>query len=609
MPAIEALLLIILAGGLLTYLVSRLNKTLGMVLTILVSGFAFISVASYAQGAGTEFWNLPLPSILTFELTDTGLFFAVIVTFVFFMVSFFNPYYVSKLRYPSAYGMLFLFALAGSIGVFMTDNMLALFFFFELVVWSSMFLIPMSGAKKPVSWYYGFSALGSFSLLVALLLIYGESGSFDLYTSLNAVSGVTAGFVYTLLVIAGLSKLGGFPVHIWLPRVLGQSPDPVTSVFSGGLEKMGAFVSFLVLVRLTPIGTMIDATGLTVAQYVVATLGALSIVFGTLMAIKQDDAKKLLAYSSMSNGGYIVLAFSIMSTMSVAGGLYHVMAHALASAAAYLAIGAVNRQTGTTKMSELGGMIHKMPLSYLVYLIAIISMAGIPPMGGFISKWLIYQALIGKGLVLLSVAAFFGSIGSFLYVFRPLAALFLGQELPQFKKTIKEAPFFMALPMVILSLLNIATGVVPTYFLEYVNMVMAEAGLAGVPMTDLVIHGTNGDLHAALISGTFAVGVGVAFIIFILLKKSYKVGLMDTYTAANFIYTEELLHYSVNFYAPLERLYDKYTNMMKDFYDNLANKVREIGAFFKYFLYTYKPEITVLWIVLTLIFLLWGDIA
>ena len=160
----------------------------------------------------------------------------------------------------------------------------------------------------------------------------------------------------------------------------------------------------------------------------------------------------------------------------------------------------------------------------------------------------------------------------------------------------------------ILSLLNVFTGVYPTDILGFINKVLVEVGIPELEITTWTIVGNNGELNPALIAGIFGLGVGIAFIIFISLKKSRKVGLMDTYTAANFVYTEELLHYSVDFYAPLERIYEKYINIMKDFYRNLAHKVKEFGAFVKYFFFTNKPEVTVVWIMIIIIFLLWGDI-
>ena len=618
---VELLILVALASGILAYFVGRLNKVLGAVVTIIASMFIFIMVGYMMQdiNAGTTFnYNAVeyMPDFVTFMVSYLGLFFAILVTFIFAMVSFFNPFFVEKYKYPALYSMLYLFSLAGVLGVFLTDNFMVLFFFFEFIVWSGLFLIPLGKSKKAALSYYAFSTAGSFALLYAIFIMFAQTGSYNLHLGLATVSGTTEGtYVLALLAFAAFAKLGAFPLNVWLPRALGKAPDAITAVFSGGLEKLGAFVAVLALVKLAPVGDiagtlggLTEATFLFASQYIVATLGAMTIVFGTLMAIRQDDAKKLLAYSSMSNGGYILVALSLGGTLGLSGGLYHIVAHALASAAAFLAIGAVSRVTGTTKMSELGGMIHKMPVTYMVYLIAIISMAGIPPMGGFISKWLIFQAVIDNGLILIAVAVFFGSIGSFLYVFRPLAALFLGQELPQHRDKAKEAPFFMLLPMLILSGLIVFTGVMPNIFLDFINDVIAELGGTGLLLGDYTITGVNGVLQPTLIASVFGVGVLIAFIIFILLKKSKKVGLMDTYTAGNFIYTEELMHYSLDFYAPLERLYEKHINITKDFYKKLENKVVDFGRMVKYFFFTNKPEITVFWIIVLIGFLLWGEL-
>jgi NADH-quinone oxidoreductase subunit M len=406
---IEIILLITLGSGILAYLVGRLNKVLGAVITIVASMFVFLSVAYIANdkaGIDAGDYNVVeyLPVFTTFMVSYLGIFFALLVTFIFAMVAFFNPFFVDKYKYPAVYSMLYLFSLAGVLGVFFTDNFMVLFFFFEFIVWSGLFLIPLGKNNKAALSYYAFSTAGSFALLYAIFIMRTELGSYNINDGLALVSGTTEGtYVMFLLAFAAFAKLGAFPLNVWLPRALGKAPDAVTAVFSGGLEKLGAFVAVLALIKLAPVGDIqgvfgdyTEATFMFASQYFFATLGAMTIVFGTLMAIRQDDAKKLLAYSSMSNGGYILVAFSIGGSVGIAGGFYHIIAHALASAAAFLAIGAVSRVTGTTKMSELGGIIHKMPVTYMVYLIAIISMAGIPPMGGFISKWLIFQAVIDK---------------------------------------------------------------------------------------------------------------------------------------------------------------------------------------------------------------------
>ncbi|MFH1692920.1 MAG: proton-conducting transporter membrane subunit [Bacillota bacterium] len=607
MASIEFLILFLVASSIVAYFLTKVNSFLGSVITIFSAMFVFISLVAYGFNATLVTDVLYLPGF-TFEFTYLGAFFAIIVAFVYLMVSFFHPYFVDHYKYKNAYNMLFLLSLAGVFGAFFTNNFLQLFFFFELIVWSTMFLIPLGKSKSAAVSYFGFSAAGSLAMLFGIFIMFREVGSFDITQGLASLSGTNAVIVFISFLIAAFAKLGVFPLHIWLPIAHGNAPHPFSPVLSGALVKLGAFVAVLALIRISPASSVITAINLPYAHYIIALLGAASIVFGTLMAIKEDDAKKLLAYSSMSHGGYIIVAFSLLDSVAFAGGFYHILAHALASAGAFMAIAAVARQTGTTKMSELGGIIHKMPITYVVYLVAIISMAGIPPMGGFISKWLIFQAVIDKGMIFVAIAVFFGSIGSFLYVFRPLAALFLGQELPQYKKTVKEAPILMLIPMIIITLLNMYTGILPNGIFGFINKILGELGFVPILSTTFELTGYNGVLNPALIAGVFGFGVVVAFIIFILLKKSRQVGLMDTYTAANFIHTEELLHYTVDFYAPLERLYEKHSTIMTDFFDALANKVKELGKLAKYLFMSKYVEVAIFWIVAIMAFLLWGEL-
>ena len=470
-----------------------------------------------------------------------------------------------------------------------------------------MFLIPQGKSREAAVTYFGFSLAGSVSLLLGILLAFEQTGTLIINESLSTLSGSTGTFVFVLFLIAAFAKLGAFPLHLWLPIAHGHAPHPFSPVLSGALVKLGAFIGILALVKIFPTTQVFETVGLPVGHYVVALIGGLSIVFGTLMAIKADDAKELLAYSSMSHGGYILVAFSLFNSIAFAGGLYHILAHALASAGAFMAIAAVARVTHTTKISEMGGMIHKMPITYLAYLIAIISMAGIPPMGGFISKWLIFQAVIDQGLIFVGIAVFFGSVGSFLYVFRPLAALFLGQEFREYKD-VKEAPLLILIPTAIIMGLNIYTGIFPKVFFDVINKIILELGFGGITYTTFTISGNNGTLNPGLISLVFVVGIVIAFIIFILLKKSRKVGLMDTYTAGNFVHDEHLFHYSTDFYAPLERLYEKQSHYMTKFYKALAEKVKELGTFLKYVFMSNSLSVVILLIMSIIIFVLWGEV-
>lgn len=595
--------------GFLAYILTKMNKGLGAWVTIV----ATLAVLAIFLIQGDSIADNDALGIVQFTVTPLGWFFTITMLIVYSMVSFFNPYWMKKMMYPETYNMLYLLSLAGTIGVFFADNFIVLFIFWEIVVWASMFIVPFGKSRKASVVYYAMSTFGSFTMLYAIFMLYSAYDSFRIETVLGKVAEdpQMAVIAFILILLAGMVKLGVFPFHIWLPLAHGNAPDTFSPILSGGLVKLGAFAAIMVSTVLPAneaFSGQYTIFGVPVLIYILLVIASISVIIGTLHAIAQNDAKKLLAYSSVANAGYILIGVMLADNISMSAALMHIFAHAIASAAAFLAIGAVSYRTGTTKMNELGGIIHRMPITYLVYLIAIISMAGIPPMAGFISKWMLYQSLADKGLFFIAGAAFFGSIGSFLYVFRPLSAVFLGQLKPQ-HRDIKEAPVLMVIPMIILSLLSLVFGVVPNLMVEYIQKINVSLGIleeGDTIVNGLVIQGTNGNLDATLITGIFGFGFVIALIIFLAGPKAKKVGLMDTYTAGEFIYSEELYHYSYRFYAPVVRLYEKHPKIT-NLYIALVRRIVDVGEFIRYWVFNVIPGRGVLLLTVTLILLLWGE--
>ena len=597
--------------SLLAYLLTKVNKKLGAWVTV-VASFAALAVMYFMQkDIGTTYHML----FLDFKLTEYGWFFSMIMLVVFACVSFFNIYWMKKIIHPASYNMLYLLALLGTLGAFAAKDFIGLFIFWEMIVWSSMFIIPFGKSRKASVVYYAFSVFGSLTMLFGIMFLYAKTGTFEIQAALSqaALDPTLAIVTFITIGIAGLVKIGVFPFHLWLPKAHGNAPDTFSPILSGGLVKVGGF-AVLLITAVMPSAKAFAANlelfgkplGMPLPNYALVVLGAVSIVIGTLMAIRQEDFKKLIAYSSVANGGYILIGLGMLDALSVGGAMMHIFAHAFASAAAFLAAAAVSYRTGTTKMSELGGLIHRMPLTYLVYLIAIISMAGIPPMAGFISKWMLFQSMIKNGMMFVAGAAFFGSIGSFLYVFRPLSAVFLGQ-LSTKHKDVKEAPALMQIPMIILSGITILFGILPNLVLRVISNVQTSVGIEPLILEGTRIQGSNGVIDPTLIVIIFGIGFLIALILFLLHPKSRKVDLMDTYTASEFIYTPELLHYSHDFYAPFERLYAK-APKTQTFYNAVVKKVEELGRFVNYAFFSYKPGTVIFWIAAVVSMLLWGGL-
>ena len=598
------LIIMMFLASILTYALSKANIKMGAYSTV---AFSVISLAILFLGKkyiGNEFSI----SYLTFKVTTVGWYFSLIMVLIYSMTSFFNPYWMEKLIYPSSYNFLYLFSLAGTVGLFFSRDLITLFVFWEIVVWSSTFIVPLGKSRRASVVYYTISSVGSMFTLFAIMFVYSKSGTFVISDAFKFLANepMTATIIFFVFIMAGLTKIGIFPFHIWLPLAHGNAPHTFSPVLSGGLVKMGAFIAYLavgVMPVYTAFSNSLSIMGVPFQIYLLLVLGAISIVLGTLMAIKQEDAKKLIAYSSVANGGYILIGIVLMDQLTFAGAMMHLFNHAIASAAAFLTIAAIAHRTGTTKISELGGMIHKMPVSYVVYLISIISLAGIPPMGGFVSKWLIIQGLASKGLIFISFAAFFGSIGSFLYVFRPLAGLFLGQLAPKYED-IKPSTLFMKIPMVILAFMSIFYGVLPRFILNVIAEIEISVGIAPVVINGNTIVALNGILNSYNVFIIFGFGFLISLAIFLLLPKSRKVGLMDTFTSAEFIYTPELYHYAHSFYAPFERIYEKHPSVEK-FINKFGEKTDEFGKLVNSLFFSHKPSITVFWmmLIMTLIFL------
>ncbi len=591
------ILMLLIIGGIAGYFITQLNKQLGAWLTVLTSLTALFMLFGINDQIGSTHEFL----YFSFELTQIGWYFAFVLCLTYGMSAFYNIYFMDKYLYPNTYTMLYILSLAGSVGLFFAKDFITFFVFWELVVWTSAFIIPLGKSRKSAYIYYVVSSIGSMATLFAILWVYKLTGSLVIREafSLLDVSTWTAIFIFGLFIFAGLTKIGIYPFHIWLPLAHGSAPHTFSPILSGGLVKLGAYVAYISVVLFPAYDAFSEAWmifGIPAPIYFLMILGAISIIIGTLMAIMQDDAKKLLAYSSVANGGYILIGILMVDQVTFAGGLLHLFAHAIASATAFLTIAAVAYRTGTTKISELGGMIHRMPITYTVYLIAIISMAGIPPMAGFVSKWLILQGLASKGLLFIAFAAFFGSIGSFMYVFRPLAAVFLGQLAPKYDN-LKEAPIFMVIPMVIMTGITLFIGVFPKFVLEMIVKVQVEAGITAVTMQGTAIDIFNGYLDASHVFVIFGFGFLIALVLFLLMPKTRKVDLMDTYTSAEFIYTPELLHYTHDFYAPFERLYENHPSTLT-LYSKLSLKLKEIGLFVDYLMMSVKPATTLLWIIL-----------
>lgn len=265
---------------------------------------------------------------------------------------------------------------------------------------------------------------------------------------------------YLCLASAAFAKAGAMPFHTWLPDAARDAPVPVTAYLPASLDKL---LGIYFLARVT-----LDVFQMTTAMNtVLMALGSVTIVAAVMMALVQHDLKRLLGYHAVSQVGYMVLGIGTGNPVGIAGALFHMFNNTIYKSSLFLAGGEVERRTGTSDLSKLGGLVKAMPLVFVAFLIASLSISGVPPFNGFASKWMLYQGIILSGgsgglWVLWLVAAMLGSVLTLASFMKLVHTVFLGQPSKISKEVIEKkerSGFSTLLPLTVLSLLCIGLGV------------------------------------------------------------------------------------------------------------------------------------------------------
>lgn len=323
------------------------------------------------------------------------------------------------------------------------NNMLEFFFGWELMTAGSYFLIIRGKRSMPHALSYMlFSVAGAYLIFIAFGMAHAVNGSL-LLTALEGL-GNLGGWAYSLLAVGFMTKTASLGLHIWLPGAHAEAESDVSPMVSAILLKAG--VLGLIITFMAMGGANSEYTTL---PYILGWLGAFTALAGNIAAAFQEDAKRLLAYSSIGQLGYILFALAMMTHLGWLTAMGYSLAHFAYKAILFLGIGAVVIRLGTHNMFEMGGMIKKMPFTFISVLMAIIALAGIPPLVGFAGKWLFYNAVITKGWYFQGTIIFFAGIIAFLYCFRLLYSVFLGQ-LKDEHRMVKEAPVWYLIPQYLL---------------------------------------------------------------------------------------------------------------------------------------------------------------
>jgi len=379
------------------------------------------------------------------------------------------PYMTHRLGKESKeYGLyfaLYLLYSTGMIGAVLATNLIEFYLFFELMLIPSYFLIARwgYGDRDKISFmYFMWTHVGALALLAGILTLWVVSGTFDLSVLASTVIPQSYRSWITIMILMGLLvKMAAFGVHIWLPHAHAEAPTPISALLSPAMIGIGGYAIVRILMTISP--ELIGAISFQLSIWALITM-----VYGALMALVQDDIKRLMAYSSISQMGYILLGIASVQIQGVSGSMFHYLSHGMGKGILFMVAGIIITQVhGTRSISKLGGLARKMPITATAALIGFLTILGVPPTSGFISEFLIFFGFINSAmhpLILQKVIVAIGAIVSTAltagYTLWTMKRIFFG-SLPAEMAQVAEAPSTMTVPLIVLAATVIFLGILP----------------------------------------------------------------------------------------------------------------------------------------------------
>ncbi len=454
---------LIIAG--LLPLIGKISKK---VLPDILANGVFLALLVYAVLVGKSLISqgpilqqliwLGEPVNIHMALDGFSLFMLVAISLVGLCVGLYSINYMDHYGDKATYYALLLIMLAGMNGLVLVTDLFQVYLFLEVAAVASYALVAygLGHDELEASFkYLMLSAVASAFIVAAIAVIFGMTGSLSFEAVAAGLRSLNAPYVVGVCVaffILGFGlKAALVPFHAWLPDAHPSAPAPISAVLSGLLIKVSGVYAmtriFFQVVGMTPALS-------TVLMY----LGVISMVVAAFLALGQRDMKRMLAYSSISQVGYIVLGLGLGTPLGILGGLFHLINHAVAKGLLFLNSGSVQMATGTRNLDEMGGLAKRMPFTAATNLVGSLSIAGVPPLGGFWSKLIIVAALVQAKQWAFAVIAILVSVLTLWYYLLIQRRAFFGCLNERWRE-VKEAPFWMTLSTVILGLLCIALGV------------------------------------------------------------------------------------------------------------------------------------------------------
>ncbi len=474
---------------------SRISEKLRNTLSVVISAITFgltLSLYPFVISGGeiqfTVFEVLPNLEI-SLRLDILSFCLAALSSFIWFLCTVYSLDYMAREHACDRYYPVLIFTLGACQGIFFAGDLFSLFVFFELMSLIAYILVIHEETEEALKAGYKYlvmTIIGGLALFLGMIIIFELGGTVSLGVGVIIEETSTLAFLAFICFLIGFGmKAGMFPLHVWLPDAHPVAPSPASALLSGVMLKTGAYGLIRVIFHVfSP--ELLQSGGWDI---VLSVLAVITILLGSAVALTQEDIKRRLAYSSISQLGYVLLGLSILNSNAVIGAVFHIFSHAFMKSVLFLAAGAIIWKTGKRQIADMKGIGRQMPVTMGCFSIAALAMIGIPPLNGFLSKWTLALGALDANMVIYVLVLLVSSLLNALYYLPIIIPAFFDlpgesnhehhDEHEEIQFNMQDATPSMLSVMVILAFCTLIFGLTPNNIVFTLSRFAAQYLLGG----------------------------------------------------------------------------------------------------------------------------------
>ena len=427
------------------------RNTLSLAMVLVALGCSVALLPAVLAGESIH-WAIKVPLGMDLSVTADGLavFMAIVSSLISAVIVAYSTSYIRPYPNQTEYYVMVTMFLGAMMGLVYSGSLILLYLFWEITAITSWRLIgffrePFQVRRADKAFLV--TVFGALCMLLGFVGLWAQTGSFDLAVIANKVTpGSVSPWVAGLILVGILAKSSTLPFHTWLPDA-GVAPSPVTAMLHAAvLVKIGVYVFARLFLVTLPLAESL--------QTIVLVLAAASALVAATAALVETDLKRIIAYSTVSQIAFIFLGFASGTRIGAVGGLLYILMHGLAKGGLFLGAGVVEQRTHTKDIRQMGGLIKTMPITAVSFAFCAFSVMGIPPLGGFFSKFMVLSGGVSGGHLWITLVFIAGAVLTILYLSRLFVAVFLGDA----QATAKEGSPVMVACVALLAGLSLLGG-------------------------------------------------------------------------------------------------------------------------------------------------------